>query len=421
MGSATQKQPGGCKCFLPQAVPARDCGITCSSQTKAYLATGESANKITGHCNNGGRRRKASVASEGQQLGNALDKSLVAVITTLPDIQPAATVKLLSLAVVQCFIASLQPNPIALMVCWRRRLQLRERIDMRRRQHPALICIIVFLWSEVLLKPLAGQHSRVDQKCLALIFFRQPGCIIATQRTAHQHDRSITLLHPGFQTFNSRQRIIGQVRHQQPVSWKPGALPASTQLLCLERQRRTVKAMQVQNKRQLIRFSHHCLVSSSRVINFMVKPLQPGYGGVNTTIRMQAQPAIAGQAPVQRKILAAWHKLDTGGRGGQQTNTITQPVHLLMNVPPQHTTNRCVAVYDSKKLICVTQSDMIQPVTAHGYRVMVQANHDVPPSCCSKSRLKQIKLILLQVSMHRIMYRRVQQHKAPPGHIYNGL
>src|SRR3990167_225696 len=86
------------------------------------------------------------------------------------------------------------------------------------------------------------------------------------------------------------------------------------------------------------------LITFHRVINLEVDPGHPRHAGIQPTVGVQAQPAVAGRTGVDLELFTARSELHAGGRRRQQAHSVALTIELLMDMPPEHRTHLTEAI-----------------------------------------------------------------------------
>ena len=95
---------------------------------------------------------------------------------------------------------------------------------------------------------------------------------------------------------------------------------------------------------------------------------------MQSAIRVQLQPAVAGRLAADLEILAVGRELETGRRGGQQPDRLALLIERLMHMPPQHRFGLGEAVYHRLERVGIEQADGLNPLATYRDRMMMQAN-----------------------------------------------
>jgi len=98
---------------------------------------------------------------------------------------------------------------------------------------------------------------------------------------------------------------------------------------------------------------------------------------MNTAVREQLEPAIRGWVFVDGKIIAAALELSACRRRPNDAYALVFGVVFLVDVTERCDTHSFERVQAFEKLVTVPQADSVEPLAAHRYRRVVQANHHV--------------------------------------------
>jgi len=146
-----------------------------------------------------------------------LGKALITVITAGLDTQGTRRVILFSVAVVQGFIAGLQPHLTTLRVLGSWHFQLGQRLHVIVGQFPGFAAVMIGLRTQIAVEHPVRADGRVDQQGLEAVLTGQPCRIVAAERAAYQQ-WATQLTDCGLQLGDGLTRMMMQGRHAQLIA-----------------------------------------------------------------------------------------------------------------------------------------------------------------------------------------------------------
>src|SRR5690625_2162211 len=128
------------------------------------------------------------------------------------------------------------------------------------------------------------------------------------------------------------------------------------------------------------------IASDNMLVAFAV---HAGNAGLEGTIRVQIEPAVARHNRIYGEALTVGLKLDASGRRCVELHAVALLVKRLVNMPPGAGFDLAVLVDHPEKVTGVAQQVLVNPLAAHGDGLVVQGDHGVALGAGFEDALKK--------------------------------